>query len=66
MSEEHVDHQVAEGRGLALPEAVNVVLVLVAHQLECLVLLEHLERCDDLVGAAEGDGVAQDVDHVIS
>ena len=63
MREQHVDHQVAEGRGLALPEAVDVVLVFVAHQLELVVLLEDLEGRDDLVGAAEGDGVAEDVDH---
>ena len=63
MREQHVDHQVAERRGLALPEAADVVLVLVPYQLEFVVLLENLERRDDLVGAAEGDGVAEDVDH---
>ena len=56
--EQHVDHQVAERRGLALPAAVDVVLVFVAHQLELVVFLKDVERRDDLVGAAEGDGVA--------
>ena len=64
MGKKHVDHQVAERGWLALPEALDVVLVFVAHQLELVVLLEDLEGRDDLVGAAEGDGVSENVDHV--